>query len=123
PRYSWARTAHRGPEGKHYGRRRAIHFGRTRELGMRDFPVLAGLFVPTLMISQVTATKPVHMGVVFTGADLIFPLSYVLGDVLTEVYGFGRSRIVIWTGLAANVFMSAALWFVGILPGEAGWVA
>lgn len=90
---------------------------------MRYFPVLAGMFVATLMISQVTATKPVHMGVVFTGADLIFPLSYVLGDVLTEVYGFARSRVVIWTGLAANVFMSAALWFVGSLPGEAGWVA
>lgn len=93
---------------------------------MRYFPMLTGVFVAVLMISQVTAVKPVELGVfgiVFTGADLIFPLSYLMGDVLTEVYGFARSRLVIWTGLAANVLMSAALWFVGRMPGEAGWVA
>src|SRR5690606_30818144 len=93
------------------------------EEAMRYFPILAGAFVATLMVSQVTATKPVQLGVVFTGGDLIFPLSYVMGDVLTEVYGFARSRAVIWTGLAANVFMSTMSWFVGILPGEPGWVA
>jgi len=86
------------------------------------FPILAGLFVAVLMISQVTAVKPVQMGIVFTGADLIFPLVYLMGDVLTEVYGFARSRLVIWTGLAANVLMSATLWLVGVMPGEPGWV-
>src|SRR5690606_15715560 len=78
--------------------------------------------VAVLMISQVTAVKPVHMGVVFTGADLIFPLSYLVGDVLTEIYGFARSRLAIWTGLLANILMSAALWLVGRMPGEAGWL-
>lgn len=90
---------------------------------MRYFPILAGLFVGVLMISQVTAVKPVVIGVAFTGADLIFPLSYLLGDVLTEVYGFARSRLVIWTGLAANLLMSAAVWAVGQMPGEPEWVA
>lgn len=75
------------------------------------------------MISQVTAVKPVHVVVAFTGADLIFPVSYLLGDVLTEVYGFARSRIVIWTGLAANVLMSGTLWLVGRMPPEAEWAA
>ena len=89
---------------------------------MQYFPILAGLFVAVLMISQVTAVKPVQMGIVFTGADLIFPLVYLMGDVLTEVYGFARSRLVIWTGLAANVLMSATLWLVGVMPGEPGWV-
>lgn len=74
------------------------------------------------MISQVTAVKPVDVGFVFTGADLIFPLSYLMGDVLTEIYGFARSRLVIWTGLAANILMSVTLWLVGMMPGEAGWV-
>lgn len=90
---------------------------------VRYFPILTGIFVAVLMISQVTAVKPVHVFFVFTGADLIFPLSYLLGDVLTEVYGFARSRLVIWTGLAANVLMSGTLWLVGRMPGEAGWVA
>lgn len=90
---------------------------------VRYFPILTGIFVALLMISQVTAVKPVHVVFVFTGADLIFPLSYLLGDVLTEVYGFARSRLVIWTGLAANVLMSGALWLVGRIPGEGEWVA
>ncbi|HEY8417131.1 MAG TPA: queuosine precursor transporter [Limnochordales bacterium] len=91
---------------------------------MRLFPVFTGLFVALLMISQVTAVKPVEWaGVAFTGADLIFPLTYVLGDMVTEVYGFARSRIVIWTGLAANVLMSLAVFWVGSMPGAPDWVA
>lgn len=94
-----------------------------RRMSVAYFPILAGIFVAVLMISQITAVKPVDVGIVFTGADLIFPLGYLLGDVLTEVYGFARSRLVIWTGLAANMLLSLALWLVGRLPGEAGWVA
>lgn len=90
---------------------------------MRYFPILTGVFVAVLMISQVTAVKPVQVGFTFTGADLIFPLSYLLGDVLTEVYGFARSRLVIWTGLAANLLLSGTLWLVGTLPGDPEWVA
>lgn len=90
---------------------------------MQYFPMLTGLFVALLMISQVTAVKPVEIGIAFTGADLIFPLVYLMGDVLTEIYGFARSRLVIWTGLGANLMMSAALWLVGMMPGESGWLA
>ena len=90
---------------------------------MQYFPILSGLFVALLMISQVTAVKPVQVGIAFTGADVIFPLVYLLGDVLTEIYGFARSRIVIWTGLFANIMLSGALWLVGIMPGEAEWLA
>lgn len=91
---------------------------------MQYYPILTGLFVAVLMISQVTAVKPVEMaGIVFTGADLIFPLGYLLGDVLTEIYGFARSRVAIWTGLAANLLFSLTLWVVGLLPGEPGWMA
>lgn len=90
---------------------------------MTYFPILSGLFVALLMISQVTAVKPVEVGVAFTGADVIFPLVYLMGDVLTEIYGFARSRLVIWTGLAANIMLSGALWLVGLMPGEAEWLA
>ncbi|MBO8141832.1 MAG: queuosine precursor transporter [Firmicutes bacterium] len=75
------------------------------------------------MISQVTAVKPVEWGrFSFTGGDLIFPLGYLLGDVLTEVYGFARSRLAIWTGLAANVLLSATVYLVGRMPGAPEWV-
>jgi uncharacterized integral membrane protein (TIGR00697 family) len=52
-------------------------------------------------------------GLVLPSAVIIFPITYILGDVFTEVYGFRRTRIVIWTGFAANVLMSA-LFFVAI---------
>lgn len=93
---------------------------------LRYFPILTGVFVAVLMISQVTAVKPVDIGlfgIIITGADLIFPLSYLMGDVLTEVFGFARARVAIWTGLGANVLLSGALLLVGSIPGEAGWVA
>jgi len=91
---------------------------------MRLFPIFTGLFVAVLMISQVTAVKPVQWrGLAITGADLIFPLSYLLGDLVTEVYGFRRSRVVIWTGLAANVLLSLAVFAVGGMPGAPDWVA
>lgn len=93
-----------------------------RLVDMHYFPILSGLFVALLMISQVTAVKPVDVGITFTGADVIFPLVYLMGDVLTEIYGFARSRIVIWTGLFANIMLSGALWLVGIMPAETGWL-
>jgi len=91
---------------------------------MRLFPIFTGLFVAALLISQITAVKPVELyGLDFTGADLIFPLTYLLGDLVTEVYGFARSRIVIWTGLGANILMSLAVLWVGSMPGAPEWVA
>lgn len=90
---------------------------------MHYFPILSGVFVALLMISQVTAVKPVEFVIAFTGADVLFPLVYLLGDVITEIYGFARSRVVIWTGLLANLLLSGAIWLVGIMPGEAEWVA
>src|SRR5690554_4392310 len=108
------RTPNTEPEGIRCGKA-----GRN----MQYFPLLTGLFIAVLMISQVTAVKPVDFGVTFTGADLIFPLVYLLGDVLTEIYGFARSRLAIWTGLGANLLMSAAVLFVGMLPGDPEWIA
>lgn len=91
---------------------------------MRYFPIITGIFVAVLMISQVAATKIVSIaGFSFAGAVFVFPISYLFGDVLTEVYGFARSRLVIWTGFAANVAMSLIFLIVGAMPGEPGWVA
>lgn len=91
---------------------------------MRYFPIITGIFVAVLLISQVAATKIVSIGgFSFAGAVFVFPISYLFGDVLTEVYGFARSRTVIWTGFAANVGMSLILLIVGAMPGDPTWVA
>ncbi len=92
---------------------------------LRYFPILTGVFVAVLMISQVTAVKPVNIGlfgVVITGADLIFPISYLMGDVLTEVYGFALAGGPHFrTGLAADVFKRRVIMVrSGAISGRAG---
>lgn len=80
------------------------------------------LFVALLMISNTVAVKLVEMGpFVFAGAIFIFPLTYIFGDILTEVYGYRTSRKVIWTGLAALILMSLSYILVQYLPAASFW--
>ena len=78
--------------------------------GYRYFDLIAASFVAVLLISNIASTKIVEMGpFTFDGGTVIFPLAYIFGDVLTEVYGYGRARRAIWTGffwiaVAAGVF-------------------
>lgn len=79
-------------------------------------------FVATLLISNTVAVKLVSFGpFVFAGAIFIFPLTYIFGDILTEVYGYRASRKVIWSGLAALVLMSASYVMVQYLPPASFW--
>jgi hypothetical protein len=57
----------------------------------------------------------------FDGGTLLFPVSYIFGDILTEVYGYRRSRRVIWTGFACTALMAGVLALVGALPPAPGW--
>ena len=57
----------------------------------------------------------------FGAGILFFPLSYVLGDVLTEVYGYARARRVVWAGFAAVLFMAFMAWAVVKMPAAPGW--
>jgi uncharacterized integral membrane protein (TIGR00697 family) len=84
--------------------------------------MITGLFVGVLILSNILAAKMVRLGpFVFDGGTLLFPLSYIFGDVLTEVYGYKESRKVIWTGLAMLLLMSFNIWFIGILPADPSW--
>lgn len=83
----------------------------------RFLEVVTGLFVAVLLISNVASTKLVLFGPFsFDGGTLLFPLSYIFGDILTEVYGYARSRKVIWTGFAAALVMSLTFAAVAALP-------
>jgi uncharacterized integral membrane protein (TIGR00697 family) len=57
----------------------------------------------------------------FDAGTILFPVSYIFGDVLTEVYGYRRSRRVIWAGFACLALSALVLWLVRIMPGEATW--
>ncbi len=85
-------------------------------------PVAAGLFTGVLILSNVLAAKMAQLGpFVFDGGTLLFPLSYIFGDVLTEVYGFRAARKVIWTGFASLLIMSLCIAAVGVLPSQEEW--
>jgi uncharacterized integral membrane protein (TIGR00697 family) len=87
------------------------------------FNLIAGLFVATLLISNTVAAKPWQVeSFVFPGGAILFPISYLFGDVLTEVYGYARARQVIWTGFAANALMALTYWIVIRLPPAPFWV-
>lgn len=93
---------------------------------MRSYKYLdavIGMFVAVLIISNLASSaKIVTLGpFTFDGGTLLFPLSYIFGDILTEVYGYAVSRRVIWIGFVAAVLFSLTVWIVGLLPGEAEW--
>jgi uncharacterized integral membrane protein (TIGR00697 family) len=82
------------------------------------FVTCAALFVTCLLTANTIAAKLIVVaGVTLTAGIVIFPLSYVLGDVLTEVWGYAAARRVIWLGFACNVVMVVAIWIGGVLPG------
>ena len=88
------------------------------------FVVVVAVFVTCLLIANIIAVKLVTIfGLTVPAAIIIFPLSYICGDVLTEVYGYRRARQVIWLGFACNLLAVAAIWIGGILPGAAFWDA
>ena len=79
-------------------------------------------FVAVLLISNIAATKIVQIGdLVFDGGTLIFPLAYIFGDILTEVYGYKRARRVIWTGFLWTAVLVVVLSAVQALPADAFW--
>ncbi len=87
------------------------------------------LFVTVLLLSNLlSSAKIIDLGVslaglalVFDAGTLVFPISYIFGDILTEVYGYKRSRRVIWAGFGATALLGAFVWLAGVLPGEADW--
>jgi uncharacterized integral membrane protein (TIGR00697 family) len=86
------------------------------------FTVCAALFVTCLLTANIMATKLIVVaGLVLTAAIIVFPLSYILADVLTEVWGYEVTRRVIWLGFACNALMVVAIWIGGAIPPAPFW--
>jgi len=86
------------------------------------FIACAVLFVTCLLTANTIATKLISVGgLILTAGVVIFPLSYVLGDILTEVWGYAASRRVIWLGFACNALMVLAIWLGGAIPAAPFW--
>jgi uncharacterized integral membrane protein (TIGR00697 family) len=101
--------------------------GVSRTYKYYDF--IVALFVAVLLTSNIASSaKIIDWGVsifglrlAFDAGTLLFPISYIFGDILTEVYGYKRSRRVIWAGFMAAALMSLSLWIIGMMPGAEIW--
>ena len=97
----------------------------------RYLDLITALFVTVLIISNVASTKILTLGTLplgaapfqlaFDGGTIIFPLAYIFGDILTEVYGYKRSRRVIWTGFACLALTALTLTVVQQMPPAPEW--
>ena len=92
------------------------------EIELSLLPVVTGIFVTILILTPPLDSKFIAVGrFAVPGATVIFPLAFIFNDVLTEVYGYERSRRIIWTGLACQVLAAACFWLVGRLPSAVFW--
>ena len=94
------------------------------------YDLILGAYVCVLLCANLigpakvaTIHVPVIGAVTFMAGVLFFPISYVFGDVLTEVYGYARARQVIWTGFFCNLVAVIAIWIGGLLPSAPFWSA
>ncbi len=88
----------------------------------RRFVLLVALFVTCLIAANITAVKLIAVfGLLLPAAIVIFPISYILGDVLTEVYGYRQARRVIWLGFVCNLVVVVTIWIGGVLPAAEFW--
>jgi len=84
--------------------------------------IITVTFATVLILSNIASSKIAALGwLSFDGGTILFPLAYIFGDVLTEVYGYARSRRVIWIGFAMNLLMVLVFFVVGKLPADPTW--
>jgi queuosine precursor transporter len=88
----------------------------------RYLDLITAAFVTVLIVSNIGSTKILTLGpFTFDGGTILFPLAYIFGDVLTEVYGYKASRRVIWTGFACLALMAVTLGIIDVLPAASDW--
>jgi hypothetical protein len=88
----------------------------------RFLPLVTAVFVTSLIIANIIAVKIIALGpLILSAAILIFPLSYIFGDILTEVYGYARARRVIWIGFGCNLLAVIVIWLSLELPPAPFW--
>jgi hypothetical protein len=102
-----------------------------RLAGFRHYELLVHVYVVLLLISNLVGPKPTDFGTlhifgwhwrfIFSGAQLLFPITYIFGDIFTEVYGYGGSRRAIWVAFLANVLMGFFALFMVWLPAAPDW--
>lgn len=84
--------------------------------------LVTGLFATLLIVSNLASTRIIEVGwFTFDAGTLMFPLTYIFNDLLTEVYGYKVSRRVIWTGFLALIIAAVSFWVVSLFPSPPQW--
>ncbi len=99
------------------------------EKQFRYFDLIMAVFVTVLVVSNIASSAKIvdlrfsifGVPMAFDGGTILFPVSYIFGDILTEVYGYKRSRRVIWAGFFCLALSAGVFWVLKMLPGEASW--
>ena len=93
-----------------------------RDYYSKWFVLVTAIFITCLITANIIAVKLIDLsGFILPAAIIIFPLSYIVGDILTEVYGYRQARQVIWLGFLCNLIAVIAIWLGGLLPAAAFW--
>jgi uncharacterized integral membrane protein (TIGR00697 family) len=88
----------------------------------RYYDMLVAAFVAVLLVSNIVAPKFIAWGPLrFSGAQLLFPITYIFGDIFTEVYGYAGSRRAIWNGFFASGLMAVVSMIIVALPASPDW--
>lgn len=89
---------------------------------LKYFPLIACLYIATMLTFNIVAVKLWHIGpIVFTAGILLVPITYIFGDILTEVYGYARTRQIIWIGFFCNALMILIIQLAILLPPAQSW--
>jgi queuosine precursor transporter len=93
-----------------------------KPIGYRHFHAVAMIFVTSLIVADTIAVKIISIGdFTLPAAIIVFPISYIFSDILTEVYGFEKTRTVIWWGFFCLTGMSLFYWVATLLPAASFW--
>lgn len=86
------------------------------------FLLISAIFITCLITANIIAVKLIDiLGLILPAAVIIFPISYIVGDVLTEVYGYRQARQIIWLGFFCNLIAVGAIWLGQLLPSASFW--
>ncbi len=86
------------------------------------FVVVVAVFITSLISANITSVKLIGvLGLILPAGVIIFPVSYITGDVLTEVYGYSQARKVIWLGFFCNLLAVVVIWLGQIIPPVSFW--
>lgn len=95
------------------------HYAAT---GTSLYPYVVAIFVGLLLLSNIGATKFIALGpLTFDGGAILFPLTYIIGDILSEVYGWRAARRAIILGFAMAILAAITFWLIQIAPGADFW--